>query len=70
MVLLFLSLGTTEMVLFVLPIMLLTFYSLFHAATSARAAYASLVDALDEMRICGINQYMIGEISPEEEALL
>ena len=37
---------------------------------SARAAYASLVDALDEMRICGINQYMIGEISPEEETML
>lgn len=37
---------------------------------SARAAYASLVDILDEMKICGINQYMIGEISPEEEAML
>lgn len=37
---------------------------------SARAAYASLVDILDEMKICGINQYMIGEISPEEEAIL
>ncbi len=37
---------------------------------SARAGYASLVDILDEMKICGINQYMIGEISPAEEALL
>lgn len=37
---------------------------------SARAAYASLVDILDEIKICGINQYMIGEISPEEEAML
>lgn len=37
---------------------------------SARAAYASLVDILDEMKICGIHQYMIGEISPAEEAIL
>jgi len=37
---------------------------------SARAAYASLVDILDEMKICGINQYMIGEISLKEETML
>ncbi len=37
---------------------------------SAQSAYASLVNALDEMRICNINQYMIGQISPEEEALV
>ncbi|SEL40564.1 ExbD/TolR family protein [Parapedobacter koreensis] len=37
---------------------------------SDRSAYASLVDALDEMKICGIRQYMIGKISPAEEAVI
>lgn len=37
---------------------------------STRAAYSSLVDILDEMKICGIDQYMIGEISPTEESIL
>lgn len=35
-----------------------------------QSAYSSLVNVLDEMKICGINQYMIGKISPEEEAII
>ncbi len=37
---------------------------------SAHSDYASLVDILDEMKICGISQYMIGEISPAEEGIV
>lgn len=37
---------------------------------SAKADYQSLVDILDEMKICGISQYMIGEISAAEEAMV
>ena len=37
---------------------------------SDRSAYSNLVNALDEMKICGINQFMIGKISDTEEALL
>lgn len=37
---------------------------------SAKSPYANLVNALDEMKICGINQFMIGKISDAEEAVL
>ena len=35
-----------------------------------KSLYKNLVDALDEMQICGIAKYVIDKISPEDVALL
>ncbi|WP_257659284.1 ExbD/TolR family protein [Parapedobacter lycopersici] len=37
---------------------------------SEKSDYASLVNVLDEMKICGVNQFMIGQISDAEEEVL